>query len=117
MLDSHSKRVLKAVKKLYQIKKDTIVGSSSELLKFLPKKYDENLVNGALWYLETQGMVQCENADDTIYSIVITYKGLCYATFRVKEVNNYIITSVLVPIGVSIITTIIIHWLILTIFP
>lgn len=107
MLNSHSHKVLKAVQKLYKAKNNTFVGSSADVLAFCPNTYTEASVNQALWYLQEQEYVECEEGDNTICEVDITYSGIHYGEFERVKFLNFIITSIFVPIFVSLVTTII----------
>ncbi|MBN3403562.1 hypothetical protein EXN54_19505 [Clostridium botulinum] len=109
MLDRKSKQVLKALNKA---KNDIgYVSGSKFLMLHLSKKFTHSEVDKILWYLESKGYIECDNGDDTIFNIFLSYEAQNYKEFEWLETKEFIYKSVIVPILVSISTSGIIYLL------
>lgn len=105
MLDKKSTKVLDAVIKAKN--NIDIVNGSDVLLSYLPKKFTIDIIDRVLWYLHSQGYVECTEGDNSIYLIFLTYEGQNYKEFNQINFKNDIIKSVILPIAVSAITSLI----------
>ena len=70
-----------------------------------------NKLNLILEYLSANGYLDYRCADDDIYEINLTYKGLDYKSFKFAEFQDFCFKSIFIPILISALTTIITMWL------
>ena len=61
--------------------------------------------------LETRGYLVWQPADDDIYSIQLTHTGEQYHSFEWVKTKEFLLRSVLVPIVVSLATSLLTLWL------
>lgn len=61
--------------------------------------------------LETRGYLVWQPADDDIYSIQLTHTGEQYHAFEWVKTKEFLLRSVLVPIAVSMATSLLTLWL------
>ena len=103
MLNANSRIILK---KLISTKfKYTNIDSFAKTApRFSKDEIEETLV-----YLEEEGYIECVYADNTVYKLSPTYKGGHYQQFVIAQIKEFLLKSVVVPIGVSIITSIIVN--------
>jgi len=70
-----------------------------------------NKLDLILEYLSNNGYLDYRYADDDIYDINLTYKGLDYKSFNLIEFKTFLFKSVFIPIIISILTTLLTTWL------
>lgn len=102
MLNRDSVTVLRTLKHM-----DRAV-ASSEILKCISgrRKWTLERLDVTLFFLERRGFVSCVVGDDSYYSVCLTYEGLHYNEFQWLEVKKFLFCSVLVPIAVAFITSV-----------
>lgn len=105
MLDRKSRQVLHAISKANN-GSDTIHGSEL-LLPYLPKKYTVEMVDRVLWHLQDECYVECTGADDTVCYVFVKYEGQNYKEFNWLKFKEALLKSILLPIGISALTSII----------
>lgn len=115
MLNYECRKLLKIINKLNS-QNDKI--SRWNIIKSYPAKKQAKIalkLFEILEYLKTNDYLTYLCADDDIYDISLTYKGLAYSSFRFEEWKDFLFKSVTVPILVSLITAIlttyILQWL------
>lgn len=108
MLNQKCKKVLNC---LIKINNNNIEISGTETFKeYLPDNVIQDL-ELILEYLSDNDYLTYETADEDIYSVDLTYKGLAYKSFNFEEFKSFVSKSIIVPIIISIITTLITMWL------
>ena len=70
-----------------------------------------NKLDLILKYLSKNGYLDYRYADDDIYDINLTYKGLDYKSFNLLEFKTFLFKSIFVPIIISALTTLLTMWL------
>jgi hypothetical protein len=108
VLDKQSKKVLKAVNKHIDELKRTNCPAALE--KYLPE-YTADELEKSLWYLNKLEYLVCSEADNTVFNISITYRGEKYFEFNRLEFYDFMKQSVITPIIVSALTTLLINFL------
>jgi len=108
MLDKKSIQVLKALNKA---KNDlNYVCNSEELLKYLTQDFNKQILSDVLYYLKERGYITFI-ATNPISDICVGYEAQNYNEFSWLEVKNFLIKSILIPIGVSALTSLITLWI------
>jgi hypothetical protein len=108
MLDKQSKKVLKAVNK--HIDELGRTNCPAVLEKHL-LEYTADEIEKSLWYLDDLDYLSCTSADDTVISISITYQGEKYFEFNRLEFYDFMKQSVITPIIVAALTTLLVNFL------
>lgn len=108
MLNNQCKQVLNL---LIRIKKNNLEFNGSKTFKkHLPTKTFNN-ISYIMKYLKDEGYLDYFVADNDFYTVNLTYKGLAYKSFNFESLKSFIKKSIIVPIIVSAITTLITMWL------
>ena len=103
MLNSQCKQVLNC---LIKLSKNNIEFNGLETFeKYLSHKTFQNIWE-TVSYLSKNEYITVRYADDDFYSINLTYKGLAYKSFNVEIFKSFLLKSIIVPIFISIVTTI-----------
>lgn len=105
MLDKKSRKVLKVLNRIKN--EDDYVDGLKVLIPLMPKKYTEKVLFDVLWHLNELNLIACSEAECTINEIYVTYEGQNYTEFQWIELKAFIKKSILTPIAVSFITSLI----------
>lgn len=108
MLYGNSKKVLKAIQFLCAEENKT---STLDIKIFLNNKVQDEDLFGCVHILENDGYIQISEENDLYIQVSLTHKGKHYAEELRAKVLHFLYVSVLVPIGVSIVTTLITLWI------
>lgn len=68
-------------------------------------------LNGCLAILEDEGYVQITDRESVAPTVIPTHKGKHFKEYRREKIKNFLLTSILVPIVVSVLTTLASLWL------
>ncbi len=79
-----------------------------EFSKSIPKMSTDD-VESSLCYLDEHGYIDCTYADSTVYTVSPTYEGQHFQQFVIAQIKEFLLKSVAVPIGVSVVTSIIVN--------
>lgn len=102
MLNSQCKEVLNC---LIKLTKNNIEFNGIETFeKYLSSKTLQNIWE-LISYLAKNDYLIVHYADNDFYSINLTYKGLAYKSFNVELFKSFLFKSIIVPIIISITTT------------
>lgn len=101
LLDRRSRIVLKT------IRKHDFIDSSAELLPLLPARHKFALdsLDSTLWFLDRNRLLNCEEGEDSVYCMNLTYEGKHYGEFVWIDFKTFLFKSVMVPIVVAFITS------------
>lgn len=102
------RKTLKAINYLCQNSDST---SSIDIIVYYHNRVNNLDLNNTLQYLLDNGYINVNNTDGTWTEITPTYTGIHYSDFSKEKFKNFILTSLLVPIVVSIITSLITLWI------
>lgn len=105
MFDSKSRKVLKVLNELY--KKQGYIGSSYDVLRYCPKRFNQNKVEKVLEYLKIKEYVKYNLFANSLVDIELTHKGENYIEFAWVDFKEYMRKSIATPIIVAIITTLV----------
>lgn len=108
MLDKQSKTILNH---LISIADENNMVSGYNNIYSLATKYTKNQINDSIDYLKENNYLKVEYAERRPWTIEIKYKGLHYKDFNRIRFNNFFMKSILTPIIVSVITTLLALWL------
>ena len=108
MLNHECKKVLNCL--IYFENNNINIENNSTFKGYLSNRTISKL-ESILDYLEDNDYLTYRTADDEIYDVELTYKGLEYKSFKLVEFKAFLFKSILVPIIVSALTTIITMWL------
>lgn len=100
MLDKDSRTALAAIKYC-----DRTL-SSKDLLTHMKQKWPLEKLDASIAYLESRGLVSCVMGDNSFYAVSLTYKGKHYGEFKWLEFKKFLFQSVLVPVFVSFVTSV-----------
>jgi hypothetical protein len=109
ILDKKSKLVLKVLNKIKN--DDNFVAGSQAVLPYMPKKYNQQIIDEVLWHLEDLGYIECQSSEGHVQYINANYKGQNYRELNLIETKELLCKSVILPIIVSAITSLITIWL------
>lgn len=107
MLDKQSKYVLKAL--IAAADEDNMVCDLDNIY-LKTSKYTESQINDSINYMCEEGYITSSYDFKGNVDISIEYKGLHYKDFSRMEFKRFIMKSILTPIIVSIITTLLSLW-------
>jgi hypothetical protein len=62
-------------------------------------------------YLEERGYLHWDEADLTVYDITLTHAGEQYRAFEWLKTKDFLFRSILVPIAVSLVTSVLTLWI------
>lgn len=108
MLNHSCKKVLNCLIKLNT--NNIEINGTKTFNEYLPNYILQDL-DLILEYLYSNGYLTYQYFDDDIYSVTLTYKGLAYKSFNLEEFKLFISKSIIVPIIISIATTLLTMWL------
>lgn len=106
MLNYEYRKMLKTINELNS---QNIEISRLNIIKSYPAKKQARIalrVFEILSHLEENKYLTYLGADDDIYDISLTYKGLAFESFDFEEFKEFLFRSILVPILVALITSI-----------
>lgn len=104
MLNYSCRKVLNA---LIKIQKHNVIFKGRETLsKYVPKWIMKN-IDSVMSYLYENEYITYMYAADDYYRFKLTYKGLAYKSFSYEEFKTFLLKSIIVPIFVAFITTLI----------
>lgn len=108
MLDKQSKKVLKAVIKNI----DELWNTKCPILleKHIPQ-YNAEEIENSLMYLDELGYISCLRAEATVWRIALNYEGEKYFEFALIEFFDFFKKSIITPIIVATLTTLLINFL------
>lgn len=107
MLNYECRKILKTLNKLNP--HSVISVNFYDIVNSFPKKKQERWalrLDTVLPYLKNNGYITYISYNNNFAQIKQTYKGLAYKSFSAEELKNFIFKSILVPILVSLITSI-----------
>ena len=71
ILDKKSKLVLKVLNKIKN--DDNFVAGSQAVLPYMPKKYNQQIIDEVLWHLEDLGYIECQSSEGHVQYINANY--------------------------------------------
>ena len=108
MLYGNCKKVLKAA--VYQ-SAESGKTSALDISVHLRNRIRTEDLNGCLAILEDEGYIQITDRESVVPTIIPTHKGIHFGEYRHKEIEHFLFTSILVPVVVSVVTTLVSLWL------
>lgn len=92
-----------SIKTLKQLKK-----ANFQIANLKIKNINSEIINATLLYLQERQYISCfVNDDNEVIAVIPEYKGKHYFEFQRAELKQFLIKSILTPILVSTITTIV----------
>lgn len=94
-----------SIKVLCKLKKVDFKYQNIDAFCAILPKLSKHDVEQTLWYLHSQGYIHCQPGDGTIYALEPTYAGEHFQEFDWAETKSFVLRSIVTPIAVSAVTT------------